>query len=276
MVHGTEKSEPDQLDDAMIGASLLAGTANIIMQLAVPAVGYGVVESTVTSGQVFRHPVKRARTTFTYLAVAMLGTDEERRCYRAAVNNSHAPVRSGEDSPVAYNAFDPTLQLWVAACLYKGVEDTCAAFAQPLDDSTMDEIYRQSAALATTLQVPAEMWPADRAAFHDYWNESLDNIHIDHTVRSYLHDLVMLRFLPRPLSTLFGPFHKFITTGFLPWRFREEMRLPWSDAQQRRFDRLIGAISAVVRRLPRPIRQFPYNLMLRDLRRRIRCGRSLV
>ena len=29
-------------------------------------------------------------------------------------------------------------------------------------------------ALGTTLQVPEEMWPADRAAFDEYWQQSLD------------------------------------------------------------------------------------------------------
>ncbi|MGI8678255.1 MAG: oxygenase MpaB family protein [Jatrophihabitans sp.] len=60
-----------------VGAGL-AGSANVIMQLALAPVGYGVVESAVESGQATRHPVKRARTTFTYLAVAMLGNDDAR------------------------------------------------------------------------------------------------------------------------------------------------------------------------------------------------------
>ncbi len=45
---------------------------------------------------------------------------EERAFYRRQVNRSHALVRSAADSPVRYNAFDPRLQLWVAACLYRG------------------------------------------------------------------------------------------------------------------------------------------------------------
>ena len=53
-----------------MGVALLAGPANVIMQLARPGVGYGVKESRVESGRVDRHPIKRARTTFTYLAVA--------------------------------------------------------------------------------------------------------------------------------------------------------------------------------------------------------------
>ncbi|MDV6012436.1 DUF2236 domain-containing protein [Haloechinothrix sp. LS1_15] len=264
------------MDDIIVGASLLAGTANVIMQLGRPGVGYGVVESTVESGQVFRHPIKRTRTTLTYLAVAALGAEEERRHYRRAVNGAHAQVRSGESSPVSYNAFDPDLQLWVAACLYKGVEDTCAAFLGELDEHSLDEIYRESARLGTTLQVPAQLWPADRAAFAKYWDDALDAVHIDDTVRAYLHDLVELRFLPRTVAAPLAPFHRFVTTGFLPPRFREEMRLPWTSRQQRRFDRLTGVVAAVVNRLPRPLRQFPYNLCLADLRWRIRTGRNLV
>ena len=90
------------------------------MQLALAPVGYGVLESKVDSGQVTRHPLKRFRTTFTYIAVALLGDETERRRYRAAVNGAHRLVRSDARSPVRYNAFDRDLQLWVAACLYYG------------------------------------------------------------------------------------------------------------------------------------------------------------
>ena len=56
-----------------MGVALLAGPANVIVQLARPGVGYGVMESRVESGRVGLHPIKRARTTFTYLAVATGG-----------------------------------------------------------------------------------------------------------------------------------------------------------------------------------------------------------
>src|SRR5688500_8851532 len=110
----------------------MAGTANVIMQLAHPAVGHGVVESRVEPGRLFDHPVKRTRTTLTYLAVAVLGSDEERAEYRRAVNAVHAQVYSTASSPVEYRAMDPDLQLWVAACLYRGFEDFCVAFNRNL------------------------------------------------------------------------------------------------------------------------------------------------
>jgi uncharacterized protein (DUF2236 family) len=72
-----------------MGSALLAGPANVIMQLSRPAVGYGVFESRVESGRVDRHPIKRARTTFTYLAVATQGSDEQKAAFRRAVNRAH-------------------------------------------------------------------------------------------------------------------------------------------------------------------------------------------
>jgi uncharacterized protein (DUF2236 family) len=101
----------------------LPGPANVIMQLSWPEVGYGVMESRVESGSAMKHPYKRARTTFTYLSVAMLGNDDDRRSFAKAVNGQHAQVRSLETSPVTYNALNPELQLWVAACLYYGTLD---------------------------------------------------------------------------------------------------------------------------------------------------------
>ena len=63
-----------RLEDGLMGMALLLGPANVIMQLARPGVGYGVLESRVKRGRIDLHPIKRARTTFTYLAVALAGT----------------------------------------------------------------------------------------------------------------------------------------------------------------------------------------------------------
>ncbi|OBF02853.1 hypothetical protein A5730_22970 [Mycobacterium sp. ACS4054] len=268
------------IDEGLMGVALLAGPANVIMQLARPGVGYGVMESRVESGRVDLHPIKRARTTFTYLAVATNGTDAQKDAFRRAVNRAHAQVYSTPDSPVSYNAFDPDLQLWVGACLYKGGVDIYRMFVGELDGEDADRHYREGMALATTLQVPPEMWPADRAAFDRYWQESLAKVHIDDAVREYLYPIAANRIrgltLPRRLQRASDSLALLITTGFLPQRFRDEMRLPWDANKQRRFDRLIAALALVNRRLPRFVRRFPFNVLLIDLDRRIRTGRPLV
>lgn len=268
------------IDEGLMGVALLAGPANVIMQLAQPGVGYGVMESRVESGRVDLHPFKRARTTFTYLAVATNGSDAQKAAFRRAVNKAHAQVYSTPESPVSYNAFDPALQLWVGACLYKGGLDIYRMFIGELDGEDAERHYREGMALATTLQVPPKMWPADREAFDRYWEESLAKVHIDDAVREYLYPIAANRIrgvkLPGPIQRLSEGFALMITTGFLPQRFRDEMRLPWDATKQRRFDRLIAVLATVNRYLPRFIRQFPFNVLLHDLDRRIKKGRPLV
>jgi len=269
-----------KLNDTLMGLALLLGPANVIMQLARPGVGYGVLESRVESGRIDLHPVKRARTTFTYLAVAMAGTETQKAAFRRAVNRAHAQVYSTPESPVEYNAFNPDLQLWVAACLYKGGVDFYRTVLGEMDEQDADRHYREAVVLGTTLQVPAEMWPPDRAAFDRYWQQQLDNVHIDDTVRDYLYPIAVGRIqaLPLPEFARRQPekLGLLITSGFLPQRFRDEMQLSWDAAKQRRFDRLIAVLRTVNNAMPQFVRRFPFNVLLWDLDRRIKAGRPLV
>ncbi len=267
-------------EDGLMGVALLAGPANVIMQLARPGVGYGVMESRVESGRVDLHPIKRARTTFTYLAVATKGSTEQKAAFRRAVNRAHAQVYSTDESPVSYHAFDRDLQLWVGACLYKGGVDVYRLFIGEMDEETAERHYVEGMPLGTMLQVPEDMWPKDRAAFDRYWQESLQKVHIDDAVREYLWPIAAGRIrgvkLPAGVQQAMDNFNLLITTGFLPQRFRDEMKLDWDADKQRRFDRIIGVLRVVNHLLPRFVRQFPFNVLLKDVDWRIRTGRPLV
>lgn len=262
--------------ELMSGLSLALGGANLIMQLSRAPIGHGVIESSVESGALHRHPVKRTRTTLSYIVIALFGTDDERRTMRREVDRQHRTVRSNVESAVAYSAYDPELQLWVAACMYRGLEDAVRFLHGPASAATLDSLYRRCASFATTLQVPASKWPADRAAFDVYWEEGLDLVSIDKTTRPLLHAIASLRFLPAPISSTLGPLHRFITTGFLPRRFREELELSWSDRHERVFDRTLRLLAMINRILPRVLREFPLNAVLWDTRRRMKAGRPTV
>ncbi|WP_353807526.1 oxygenase MpaB family protein [Agromyces sp. SYSU T00194] len=262
--------------DGLMWVTLLAGRANVIMQLARPGVGHGVAESRVEGGRADLHPVKRARTTFTYLAVAYRGTDAQKSVYRAAVDGSHRQVRSTPESPVKYNAFNRDLQLWVAACLYKGGVDVWHRFIGEMTPEQAEAHYRAGAVLGTTLQVHPDQWPEDLAAFERYWNDALDEVHIDDAVRQYLNDLVRQDDLPKLLAKPVNDVAMLLATGFLPQRFRDEMRWDWDAQRQRRFDRFLAACSGIVALSPRPLREVPFNLLLADLDRRVRRGIPLV
>ncbi|MHC9297176.1 oxygenase MpaB family protein [Mycobacterium sp. LTG2003] len=267
---------PRRVTDLLNPAAALLPAANVIMQLSAPGVGYGVLESPVDSGNVYKHPFKRARTTGTYLAAATLGTEADRALIRDQVDRVHAQVRSTASSPVSYNAFDPRLQLWVAACLYRYYVDMHEYLYGPLDDVSADAIYADARTLGTTLQVRNDMWPADRAAFDVFWKESLEHLHIDPPVREHLHGVAAMAFLPAPLRLLAGRFNLFATTGFLPDEFRAHMRMTWTAGQQRRFEWLLAALRIADRVIPRDVWVLGYQLYLWDMRARARRGKRVV
>lgn len=267
---------PTRVVDLLNPASMLMPASNVIMQLASPGVGYGVLESPVDSGNVYKHPFKRARTTGTYLAAATVGTDADRRLIRSAVDTVHRQVRSTGSSPTSYRAMDPKLQLWVAACLYRYYVDAHEFLYGPLDDASADAVYADARRLGTTLQVRDGMWPADRAAFDEYWKRSLDTLRIDPPVREHLKGVAEFAFLPWPLRTVAGPLNLFATTGFLPPEFRTMMRLPWGRAQQRRFDLLISGLRLADRMIPRRTWLAGYQLYLWDMRLRNRLGLKIL
>ncbi|OBF12148.1 hypothetical protein A5730_04520 [Mycobacterium sp. ACS4054] len=276
MASSATKRPAVRVADLLNPAAMLLPAANVIMQLSLPGVGYGVLESPVDSGNVYKHPFKRARTTGTYLAVAAIGTESDRALIRGAVDTVHRQVRSTSASPVPYNAFDPKLQLWVAACLYRYFVDQHEFLHGPLDDAAADAVYLDAARLGTTLQVPEGMWPADRAAFGAYWKRSLDELRIDPPVREHLHGVASLAFLPWPLRVLAGRFNLFATTGFLAPEFRALMRLDWSRGQQRRFGWLLSALRVADLFLPHGIWLLGYQIYLWDMRFRARRGWRIV
>jgi uncharacterized protein (DUF2236 family) len=267
---------PTRVVDLVNPAAVLLPAANVIMQLAWPAVGYGVLESPVDSGNVYKHPFKRARTTGTYLAAATLGTDADRALIRNEIDRVHAQVRSTDSSPVSYNAFDPGLQLWVAACLYRYYIDQHEFLYGPLDDDSADAVYQDAKKLGTTLQVRDDMWPPDRAAFDEFWKRSLDELRIDPPVREHLHGVAAMAFLPAPLRLLAGAFNLFATSGFLPAEFRSQMRFSWTAGQQRRFEWLLTTLRLADRVIPRDVWILGYELYLRNMRARARRGRRIV
>lgn len=268
--------KPIAISDALDFWSFAGAAANVVMQLSWREVGYGVVESTVDSGALTKHPWKRARTTSQYLAVAILGSDAERLAYREAVNGAHRQVQSAPGSPVKYNAFNRDLQLWVAACLFIGFEDTYQLLHGKMSDEQAESFYRSSSTLGTTLQVTEEMWPATRAEFDVYWNSACQRVSVDDTVRAYLMDLLNLRMIPWIIRAPFKNLLQFLTIGFLAPVFREQLGVDWTENDRRRFEHLFVFVSFVNRFLPRFVRHGGTYVLMRDLRRRIRRDKRLV
>lgn len=99
---------------------------------------------------------------------------------------------------------------------------------------------------------------------------------IDERTSRYLNDLIDLRMIAWPLRLVFRNLLRFLTIGFLPPIYRDQLGLEWTEDDRRRFEHLFIFVSFVNRFIPRSIRQAGNTIQMRDLRRRIKRSKNLV
>lgn len=245
---------------------LLGAGATVLLQLALRGVGHGVADHSTT----LERPLDRLRTTMTYVYAVTLGTPEEKRQMVRMVNKAHVPVHSE-----TYNAFDPELQLWVAATLYRNGAEMYSRVFGELSEPDLEHLYRQSSVYGTALQVKEDMWPTTRAEFEAYWDEMVDSVEVDGKIRAFTRNLLSGGNAPFAVRAVM-PLQRFMTIGLLPPRLREEFGLPWTRRDQRRFDLFWKVFPPVYRRVPRPIRQLSATYYLHDMRRRMAAQGHLI
>jgi uncharacterized protein (DUF2236 family) len=244
------------------GILLAAGGRAVLLQIAHPAVGAGVVGHSDFAN----NALGRLHGTLAYVYAVATGTEADAASVRRIVNRAHAPVRGP-----GYSAMDPDLQLWVAATLYDSAIDMYERAFGALDEGDAERVYREYAVLGTALQMPAALWPADRAAFREYWASTLERLEVDESVREVrelLLDGSVLPWWARPAM----PLVERITTGLLPPRVRELYGTGWDAHDARRFERSLSRMLRVYRRLPSGIRRMPRAIYLRRLRRMTGAG----
>ena len=255
-----------RLSDISNEAILLAGGARaILLQLALPAVGRGVAEhSDFTSD-----PLRRLRHTLTYLYVLVYGTPDEVARITGFVNRAHTPVHSGPSAAAPeYDAFDPDQQLWVAATLYDSAITVYQSVFGELGADDAESLYRQYAVIGTALQMPAALWPDDRAAFAEYWRTTHPLLRVDLDAARVSRDLLHPRAAPLWIRALM-PAVRFLTAGWLDPALRDGFGLPWSARRQRAFDRVVRVLAVVYPRLPARLRQWPARHYLAAFRRSV-------
>jgi uncharacterized protein (DUF2236 family) len=255
---------PRDLADVLAEGSIVAGGGRaILLQIANPAVGHGVSDHSD-----FAHsPVSRLRHTLAYVYALVYGTPAQAALVRDHVNRAHARVRSSADAPLPYDATDARLQLWVAATLYDNTVDLYGRLFAPLDETAKDTIYREYEVLGSTLQVPPGLWPADRAAFADYWRREVDGLRVDDTARAVARDLLHPSSAAPLWLRLAMPFGRLVTIGLLPAAVREQYGFAWDAPRARRFERALVVLRVANRVLPRRVRELPKTWLLARLDR---------
>ncbi|WP_308467591.1 oxygenase MpaB family protein [Rathayibacter soli] len=250
------------------GVLIAGGGRAILLQIAYPGVGRGVAEHSDFASR----PLDRLHATLTYAYAVVYGTDAEIAAVRRRVNRAHASVNGPADADgPAYDAYDPSLQLWVAATLYDTAIGLYERIFGALDDETAERVYREYGALGTVLQVPPGAWPVDRAAFRAYWDATLPTLHATDATRLVAQDLLHPRVGPLWLKAVM-PLARLMTVGLLPAALRDEFHLSWGPRHERRFQCWLRVTAVVFPRLPARLRHAPRRRELAALRRELAAG----
>ncbi|KAL4898381.1 hypothetical protein BDV59DRAFT_206854 [Aspergillus ambiguus] len=165
-----EKPEPTELVLTELPGLLresvgqYGGLSALLLQIAHPGVGRGVHDHS----EFAERQLDRGEKTAVYVYTMVYGTPEEKKLIRQWVNRAHARVK-GREGDEKYNANDPHLQLWVAATLYAAAINMYERLYGPFPPERAERIYQEYSVYATSLRVPPELWPKDRAAFWEYY-----------------------------------------------------------------------------------------------------------
>lgn len=247
-----------QLADITREAYIYFGAgATVAWQMAEPGVGRGVAAHSRT----LERPLDRLRATMGYIYAVTLGDDADRASIARHVNRAHAPVRGP-----GYDAFDPGLQLWVAATLYRGALDVHELFVGPVPAASRDALYRQAWAYGRTLQVDDAQWPADAAAFEQWWEHKQAGLAVDDQVRAYMQAVLAGGRAPW-LTRAALPLQRLVTAGLLPPALRTLFDLPWDERRERQWQAFRRWAPRLYWRLPRWLRHLPARHYLRQVRR---------
>jgi uncharacterized protein (DUF2236 family) len=241
------------------GILLSTGGVAILLQIANPGVGQGVNEN---SNFAYR-PADRLRTTMTYVYCMAFGTPAEKRKIIEMVHRAHLPVK-GE----AYMADDVSLQLWVAATLYAAGVDIYEKILGKLDSATAEKVYEEYSVLATSLRVPREMWPENRKAFWEYWDEKIATLQINSHAKNVANDLLYNKAGPFWITWNL-PFIRMLTAEWLPPRMREEYNLKTSKRRRGLYRVSMAVTRSIYPHLPLYIREYPMRYYLKDMRKRM-------
>lgn len=249
-------------------ALLIAGGAvAILLQVANPGVGAGVNRH---SNFAYRAE-DRLRTTMTFVYCMAYGTPEEKKTIISMVHQAHVPVKGD-----GYAADDCDLQMWVAATLYATGVDVYEKVFGKFDEATADRIYDQYSVMASSLRVPPEVWPKNRAAFWEYWEETIRTFTITDDAKNVKKDLLYNKNYPLWVR-MSMPLVRLATAEWLPEQMREPYGFKTHSRRRRiKYKMLNAVVQSTYPNLPKKWRQFPMNYYLKDMRSRMATNEHII
>lgn len=248
----------------------LIGPRPAVLQNMLAELGQGVYDHSTF----FADTAERLRRTIPPIFNTVYGTDTANA--GTQVRDFHHDVKGDLTHPdgtvTRYHALDPETYFWAHATFVEQVLYFADTFVRRLTDDEKERTYLESKTWYRRYGVSDRPMPASYADFQRYWDHMLDEVLVAHPSARYGVGYVTKGFpcpkgvhprLWRVLALVFDPLAAFLTTGGLPPRARDLLNLPWTDRQERAYQRFAACwrsrpVNWVWDRLPMSVRYNGY------------------
>jgi uncharacterized protein (DUF2236 family) len=222
----------------------LIGPRPAVLQNMLAELGQGVLDHSTF----FADTAERLKRTIPPIFNTVYGSDDHNAGIQ--VRDFHHHVKGDMPDQYGgagrYHALDPDTYFWAHATFVEQVLYFADTFVKRLTLSEKEQIYLESKTWYRRYGVSDRPMPANYAEFEQYWDRMMDEIVVAHPTAKYGVGYVTKGFpcpkamspaLWRAIAPVFNPAAAFLTTGGLPPRARDLLCLPWSERQERRYQR---------------------------------------
>jgi uncharacterized protein (DUF2236 family) len=246
----------------------LIGPRPAVLQNMLAELGQGVLDHSTF----FADTAERLKRTIPPIFNTVYGTDDDNA--GTQVRDFHHHVKGDMPEGGRYHALDPDTYFWAHATFVEQVLYFADTFVKRLTQDEKEQIYLESKTWYRRYGVSDRPMPANYAEFQQYWDRMMDQIVVAHPTAMYGVGYVTKGF-PCPkgvspaawrvIALVFDPVAAFLTTGGLPPRARDLLGLPWSERQERRYQRFAAVwrsrlVNWVWDRLPMRLRYNGYAI----------------
>jgi uncharacterized protein (DUF2236 family) len=223
--------------------NMLLGPQILVLQVAHPVVGAGVLAHSRYQDEPWRRLVRTARS----LTVVAYGDLAGATAEATRLREMHSTIKGVDEQGRRYHALHPEAYAWVHATLVRGAVDAQRLFGRGIPPAELPAYYRDLRGVGLLLGLREQHLPPDLAAFDAYYDAVvLDRLEDNRAVREVLTSIRQpakpsTRLVPgvlwRPIARIVGDRAYLVTVGTLPAVLRDRLGLTWSDRQEQRLRR---------------------------------------
>lgn len=223
--------------------NVLLGPQILLLQVAHPVVGAGVLDHSRYQDEPWRRLLRTARSLTTVAYGDMPSAVAEVARLRAM----HRTIKGVDAQGRRYHALNPEAYAWVHATLVRGAVEAQSLFGQGIPVSELPEYYEDMRGVGVLLGLREQDLPADLDAFDTYYDAVVrDRLETNQAVLDVLSSIrnparpgvwYVPAVLWRPVARFVGDRAYLVAVGTLPEVLRDRFGLTWSDQQERRLRR---------------------------------------